>query len=141
MEEELIFICPLGTSIVAAENIYDDVTMDRKWKFMCGRVVDSAMDSSWQCSKEFTAPVHKPFEAMSYHCPQNSFLVGVKSYWDFDYLDRIWSFKCCRVPGYVTLGCRITGYLNNWHTDLQYFEVGAGRVITGMFSYYREGHL
>ena len=119
--------------------MYSDEYKDRQWEFFCACHI-SHWGEDWDCD-EFTPFVHAPEEAMSFQCRPNWFIAGVRSYFDQNSMDRVWSFKCCTAGDYITTKCRLTGYHNAWYENLRPFMLSPPRVFTGMYSYYKPGAL
>ena len=128
--------CSRGNSIRKVKNVYDGAYTDRRWKFTCAPLSGLPEYYEWDCTEFPYDYEHKVYEALSFQCPADYFLVGAQSTYSYQATDRQWKFRCCHVPGYNTASCLLTGYQNTWHGEMLEFETQGDRLITGLASYY-----
>ncbi|KAL9966900.1 hypothetical protein ACROYT_G025039 [Oculina patagonica] len=124
--------CANGQSLDYWRSMHRDCKEDRVHYFGCGYgpVSYSSSDCSWTANyvNDFDKPV-------SYKCPHNGFITGIKGVHDGYYKDRRWGFRCCHVEGYYAHTCQHTSYQNSWDDPL-FYSVPSGYYLVGVYSYH-----
>lgn len=81
--------CPKGYIIDSISSEWSKVDSDRKWTATCRK---SFFKLSNQCT------TYGPFtklETITFSCPKNGALTGMKSVFESESEDRLWSLTCC----------------------------------------------
>ena len=122
--------CHTGYGMYKVSSNHHNYYEDRIWRFECRKVADKLRG---QPSCSTTDYVNNFDEEMSFSCGSNKYIQGVYSYHNNHYEDRRWKFTCCSIPDHPSSSCRLTSFLNEFDTDID-FEAGRDELITGIFS-------
>ena len=112
-----------GEAIVKIRSKFSKKDGDRQFKWECQDVTEGAVpltDCEW--SKE----VNKWNGPISYVCPADQVMAGVKSKNHESKDDRKWKVKCCKAHGHITKSCRISERLNSYRGDINYVASHSG---------------
>lgn len=133
-ESELNFECPDHQIISSIASVHNNTINDRKWRFACRQPPSGATPGRCTWSDDY---VNRWGETISFLCPPNWVLTGVKSIFTDSKRDRRWNFKCCKDSVYLTYACELTPYLNTLHKAVDY-TVPNAHVLTGWFSMFTD---
>ena len=135
-DQRLLKVCDSGNTFSRVRSVNHNHYRDRIWKWDCRSALNKCHSSKESC--HWLKKVNSFKQPLFFMCGQNMYLKGVDSYHNNNQEDRIWSFYCCRSPRYTTRSCYDTGFVNNWDGAMDY-RVPAGKAITGVYSYYKNG--
>jgi len=113
-------------------SVHDNRMEDRRWKFLSGSA------RGVHCQPQRWTDWKNDWEGvLNFHCPAQQVLYGVESYHDNGKQDRRWKFKCCRVSSNVSLQKkRLTGSINDWDENLQWWCSKSDEVVVSLYSYH-----
>ena len=123
--------CPSGQSIYHVWGYHDNDKEDRIYCYSC------RSNSRTASNCYHTGYVNAWDGAVATLCRPNYYIAGVKSYHDDGKEDRRFSYRCCRNTGQCIRNCYLDGPENSWDGHMNY-NLGAGQVIVGAFSYHRD---
>ena len=106
-----------GEALVRVRSRFSKKDDDRQFKWDCRGVTEGKMaltDCEW--SKE----VNKQSGPISFICPKNKVMAGVKSKNHGSKGDRKWRVKCCKARGHITKSCGVSERLNSYHGNIDY---------------------
>ncbi len=113
-----------GEALVQMKSKYIKKEGDRQFKWECREVTEnkaSLTDCEW--SKE----VNKWNGPISFICPTNKIMTGIRSKNHESKNDRKWKVKCCKANGHITKSCGISKKLNSYHGNVDYETSHDGR--------------
>ena len=92
-DKPLTFQCSSSHAIKRVKSKYSKTHGDRKFLFSCASYGSSSVCSDCKTTPQF---VNKKKEAISFNCPSNQVLSGVKSTHSNEGEDRRWKFRCAK---------------------------------------------
>ncbi|CAL1530397.1 unnamed protein product [Lymnaea stagnalis] len=128
MDQPFDFECPPGSIISYISSVHDNRYEGRRWELLC-----RAAGNTHPCEDSYVNTFDNP---VSFKCPGDKVLAGVKSYHDDSYDDRRFIFQCCAMIGQSQHGCyTTTGDVNAWDGKLT-LSVPIRRVLKGAYSHH-----
>ncbi|XP_068673352.1 hemagglutinin/amebocyte aggregation factor-like [Montipora foliosa] len=122
--------CGNSYSIRTWRSIHRNCKEDRIHYFQCSYGPMSYQEK--HCSH--TANYANDYDGkLSFKCPHNGFIAGVRSTYSGHHKDRKFSFRCCHKDGYCAHTCKLTPTLNNWDQEINY-SVPWGYYLVGAHS-------
>lgn len=106
-----------GEALVQVRSKYNKKNGDRQFKWNCRQVTEGKVpltDCEW--SKE----VNKWNGPISFTCPKNKVMAGIRSKNHESKMDRKWKVKCCKAEGHITKSCGASKKLNSYHGTVDY---------------------
>ncbi|XP_064390783.1 millepora cytotoxin-1-like isoform X2 [Halichondria panicea] len=126
-----------GEGLIQVKSKYDGYYGDRVWDWKCHKVAPSPLiDCSW------SPYINNWKQDITYMCPKNKFMAGIRSHHMNAHEDRKWKIRCCGANDYHTEDCLMTEYVNMLHGDLDHkvgspCGGGAGALV-GLDSHYKQ---
>ncbi|ESO87269.1 hypothetical protein LOTGIDRAFT_106953 [Lottia gigantea] len=128
-DQSLDVYCSYHQSFYRIRSEHDNGKEDRRWQFDCHYIGPLMGGCTWYNDVNgWDAPVN-------FYCPNNGAMTGVKSRHDNGKEDRIWSYRCCDMPGRLVT---TTGFVNGWDQGMDY-QVPSNYYITGTESHHDNG--
>ncbi|EGD74966.1 hypothetical protein PTSG_12546 [Salpingoeca rosetta] len=125
--------CPDNMALISLNSYHDNTQEDRRWYFACQVPRTRGAQLSRQ---SWSAPTYGQLSStVSFTCPSNSFLTGMRSAYVVGNLDRVMSFQCSSsADTRVSTSC-YTSSSNSYDGALRFASSNI-YVVTGLTSYF-----
>ena len=135
-DQPLIGHCGKNQAVYRIQSYFSNIHKDRRYRIYCKSIVHNRCNA--KCWKSNYVNSYR--QHIAFNCPPNYYLSGMESVHSNRMEDRIWKFRCCYLPKYVTSNCGLTGYINYRYYGFNYM-VGLGKVVVGMHSYWKQKYV
>ncbi|XP_033483204.1 uncharacterized protein LOC117257266 [Epinephelus lanceolatus] len=120
----LHYVSPDKHVVSQVKSLYSSVEKDRQWK-----IESTEFGRTLNCSWSSLYSLHDA--EFGFHCPANSVLTGMHSFYNRVFEDRSWSFRCCAFQDLITFNRRETTMVNYWSEDFDW-QLPGGHFLAGV---------
>lgn len=112
----LNFECKDNEYMASVRSHHDNHHEDRQWQYGCQLL--SGSNQIRNC--KWYEDVNEMDQLLSFRCPANQVIAGVKSRHDNHHEDRVFGFRCCELVERKLNYCSLTSFINQYDGDMNY---------------------